>query len=323
MRYTGEYIKRIVHILKHKEWYEIENRCFFWINGQYAYGLLSNHSKTDLKYLKVFYNRILFLFRIGLVSFDKPDTLIHAYVILNLYYIYNQKKYIILVEAAKNYIKREYQNNSFIRYRATSRKLFIDTIGMINSFCYTYGKIFNDREITRIADAHLDFLEKKCNEGNITLPYHVYDMESGLPFGSNSWGRGSGWYLLGLTEGAIYNSNKYKKIYEKTINCIYRYQNNEGFLYDDFKVRNHIDTSITSMAALALAKGIKYGLLDRNDKSWRRRLNLSINALLKSINEKGQVLNSSGECKGEGVYSLEFGNYFAQGYTLALLNLDY
>lgn len=257
-----------------------------------------------------------------MLLFDKPDTLIHAYVILKLYSSYKKKKYYVMVEAAKSFLKDEYRKNTLIRYRSPARKFYIDTIGMMNSFCYEYGVQFDDYEIKTIANIQLDYILSRCEFDKETLPYHVYDMASNLPSGPNTWGRGIGWFLVGLTEAAINDPNKYKIHYNRVIDYVFLYQNKDGYFYDDFIAKNHIDTSITSMAALSLAKGLQCKLVDKEDEETKKRqLVLSVRALIKSTDKKGQVMDSSGECSDVGKYSFDYGNYFAQGYTLALLNI--
>ena len=322
INYLKLFFQRRYRSVCHKEWYDIENRCFFWINGQYAYGLLCNHSSDDITVLKRFYNKVLILFNLKLLVFDRPDSLIHAYVLLVLYNQYGQKKYKRLIDSARDYIIKEAEESGgLIRYRRPYKHFFIDTLGMMNAFCYEYGKVFHDSDIILIANKQIDYIKEKCNESNELFPYHVYDMSTGESKGSNSWGRGIGWFLLGLTECAINNLQLYSGWYIELLDHILSSQNNEGFFYDDLIKKNHIDTSITSMVALSLAKGLNEGLFGFEKKERLNSLTLSINALLKSTNEYGQVLNSSGECHGVGEYSLEYGNFFSQGYTLATLNL--
>lgn len=312
-----DYINLIVQ--NNKTEIKKQNNYLFWINGQYAYGLWYSHSKTDIKILKKFYDRILLLYNRGLVFFDKPDSLIHAYVILKLYKDCNQQKYITLINAAKNYILNEFNTNILIRYRSFSSKFYIDALGMMNDFCYEYRQQFNDKEIMYFADRQMDTIIRLCEKNSTMLPYHVYDMESDTFMGPNTWGRGIGWYIIGLTASAINNPKKYKIQYNRAIDSIFLHQNLDGFFYDDFEKENHIDTSITSMASLALAKGLLYGLFEEDAVEGKKaKLALSVKALMHSVNEKGHVMNSSGECEDVGKYSSKFGNYFAQGYTLAL-----
>lgn len=316
------YLKKCIKKKTILGYYTCNEQSFFWINGQYAYGLLFNHSKTDIKTLFWYYNRISLLFEKKKLLFDKPDTLIHAYVLLLLYCDYKKKAYLNLIELGRNFIKNEYYNNGLVRYRSNTNKFFIDTLGMICGFCYEYGRRFEDYEMNEIADKQLDYVLRRCEENDLPVPYHVYDTESNKPSGVYSWGRGIGWFLLGLTEGAINNPKKYKAQYNKTIEYVFLHQNKDGYFYDDFEKKNHIDTSITSMAALSLARGLQFGLIYKEMKEKKEKeLILSVKALINSITENGQVMDSSGECCGEGRYSLEFGNFFAQGYTLALLNV--
>ncbi len=123
--------------------------------------------------------------------------------------------------------------------------------------------------------------------------------------------------MLGLMYGAKYNPEKYSEVFSSLLNYVISNVSADGYLYDDFKLKRHIDTSITSMAALAINFGIEKHIID-SDKT--KTLNALTSALLSSIDKNGGVNNSSGECKGADKYSKQFGDFFAGGYTLTLLN---
>ena len=165
------------------------------------------------------------------------------------------------------------------------------------------------------------FLAATKADGN-DFPYHAYDIASNgaSHTGSNSWGRGIGWYLLGLGACVESHTSKYADDYKKAIFKLFSLQNAEGFLFEDMESRDRIDTSTTSMAALALYTGLKAGVFQGEEKdSCIIYLNKAVSALLSAITEDGKVLYCTGECAGANAYSQEYGDYYAQGYTLRLL----
>ena len=321
--YCKSYFKRWFRHLRQKNWYSIRTPWFFWVNGQYAFGLLANHTPEDLKALYQFYDRVLFLFRRKLFCFDKPDMLIHAYVVLMLYLNDHKHKYKALIQAARDYIILEARDNSgLVPYRSGDDDFYVDTVGMITAFCYEYSRSFQDNELKVLADQQLEYLIERSEAAGAVLPCHVYHLNTGESNGPNTWGRGAGWYLLGLIEGAVNSPFQFGSAYNRAILYVFKQQDAQGFLYDDLQEKNHIDTSITSMAAYALAKGLKNGLVVPEEAALlKEKLLHAVEALLSSVDEFGHVLNSSGECIDVGQYSTKFGNYFSQGYTLATLSI--
>ena len=323
VRYALRSLLRKIRIKRGMVYYRIVEKSFFWINGQYAYGLINSKELKVLRTLRSFYRFFRAFPLMGIDLIDMPDHYIHAEVLLEMYELSGNKKYLPLIHQAANNLKSEVQKNGDILRYGNGKKAYIDTLGMITEFCYNYDSIFSGHELSKIAEDQMDYFISAAKEEEVVFPFHSYEIESNAlkHEGSNSWGRGIGWYLLGLGVCAKNNAAKYSRCYIESIMNTFLKQSEDGFLYEDMKNCDRIDTSTTSMAALALYMGLKNGMFHDGDRdTCLSYLNKAVGALIKATTEDGRVLYCTGECGGADYYSREYGDYYAQGYTLRLLN---
>lgn len=321
---TGQFLKRklLKYWMKKPDWIHFVDKRFSWINGQYALGLAATGTPEAICMLTKFYDRLLFVKRLGLPIFEVPDQTIHAEVLLTLYSRYGKRRYRPLIREAADMLKTVAdQNDGFAVYWPPDREILVDTLGMMAGFCYSFSKAFGTDELADIADRQIKYTEDSVIDPESGYPFHSCRFTEGIQAGSSTWGRGIGWYLIGLTDYTLYHSDQKDRllqVFRKVFSC----QDRDGFLYDDLKQPTHIDTSPTCMAALCLAKCIQQGLFDEAEsRSLAPFLAKSVRALCRSVSESGEVMDCSGECRGPGAYSAEFGNYFSQGYTLALFSM--
>lgn len=316
------YFKRKIlkYILKKPDWLSYIDKSFSWITGQYALGLLASGTKESISTLTAYYDRILLVKLLGIPIFEVPDQIIHADVMLKLYHNYGKKRYFSLIQEAALFLQTMAQTNEgLIIYWPPEKSIYIDTLGMISDFCYRYEVVFHSPELADIAKYQMEYVERHCIDQLSGFPYHSYAYVERKVNGSSTWGRGIGWYLLGLTSYVKRYGLKSDRL-EQVFLRLFENQDNSGFLYNDVMDPTHVDTSTTVMGALCLAESIAHNLFgDEHKSELEKNLILCVRALIASINENGEVLNCSGECSDSGKYSEEYGNYFSQGYTLMLL----
>lgn len=315
----------IKRILKYEN--KIYFRRFFWENGLLAQGLIYYVNDTNdqdiLDKLIKYYNGILKLRKHGQRVFHMPDQIIHAYVMTFLVYEYGMKEYEVLLKEAADFLKKKARNSGRnIVYYRDMPVLYIDTLGMIIDFCIFYGEKSGDQELLDIAYNQIDITMEKCIVEGQILPKHGFDFTKNIAFGSNTWGRGIGWYILGLSSvmehSALKNRDMSKLInmYNAAMEMVLSTQTVEGYLCNDIETKDHIDTSTTSMIAFGLWKGLKYKWISSDYETRYMKL---IKALLLSTDEHGNVNDCSGECIDIGLYSNKYGCYYAQGHTLMCL----
>lgn len=80
----------------------------------------------------------------------------------------------------------------------TSNRRYVDTLGFICPFLALYGRVYNEPRYVRMAVEQLWLFRQT---GLIQqMPVHCYRPDSGAPLGIWGWGRGTGWYTLGLID---------------------------------------------------------------------------------------------------------------------------
>lgn len=318
-------LKRNIRSLVKERKLLLPEEHFFWINGLLAEGIISygQFDKDPYAYqeLTKFYDYFLLKSRMRIKCFYLPDQIIHANVLLKLVKD-GKNKYEKLIHDAAEYIKKESSQdpNLLIHYRGKNFDFYIDSLGMLIGFCLNYGVFYQDYAMISIGLAQMDFTLQHCMNQEMRLPYHICKNKNNEVAGPWSWGRGIGWYMIGLTEILLNikeNHEKYPvylRAYQDSLKSIFTTQDQNGYLYNDIILKDHIDTSTTAMIGYCLGVGIEKGFVNRMD--YESLFIKSINALHKSTEQNGKVNDSSGECKGVNQYSTEYGNFFAQGYTI-------
>lgn len=321
---TSAFLKNrfLKYRLRKPDWLSYIDRSFSWVSGQYALGITASGLRREIRALCRYYDKLLLAKLLRLPVFEVPDQLIHAEVLLILYSRYRKKRYRPLIREAAELLKViSGQNNGLVAYWPPDPELLVDTLGMITNFCYHYTDVFADTALAEIADRQIRYTEQFCLDTESGFPFHAYDPAAGRGSGASCWGRGVGWYLLGLSAYTRRHPETAARLLQ-VYQAVFRTQDSDGYLYDNLAAPTHIDSSATCMAALSLAESLESGLFTPQDAEMLAPfLSKSLNALCRSTTADGKVLDCSGECRAPGQYSTEYGNFFSQGYTLALFML--
>ena len=81
-----------------------------------------------------------------------------------------------------------------------SDERYVDTVGLACPFLACYGKIYRRPEFAALAVNQLRAFSEFGLEKDSLLPNHAYSVTEKLPLGVYGWGRGVGWYTLGLVD---------------------------------------------------------------------------------------------------------------------------
>ncbi len=172
------------------------------------------------------------------------------------------------------------------------------------------------------------------------LPYHGYDVESGLCQGIIGWGRAVGWLLLGISaqerrEGAASQVGQ-DPVWERLYWEVLRRRRSDGLFSWQLDCRKGpVDTSASGMIYYSLLRG---GFLPREcaakdgkaaisaagqnvlTKDAREMVGRAAVSLLGYVDENGRVQHSSAECIDFAQYRQQYGcNAWGQGAALAFL----
>lgn len=241
-----------------------------------------------------------------------PDQLIHANVVLKLKYLCGIDEFDDIWKDGIFYIKWAVKNSHGLIYYRFEPELYVDTLGMITDFLLRCSEFLQNDYFRKIAENQMDFYLKYGLDSSKSLPYHVLHSDTCETEGLCVWGRGCGWFLIGVTMLAEVNE-KYIPVYKKSVEIILETQNQNGYLYHNIEKNDFIDSSVTAIVGNCLHKGLEHHWLE--EKYWEHYEGL-MTALKQSIDDDGYVLYSSGDCIDVNIYTNKENSTYAQGQTL-------
>ncbi len=210
----------------------------------------------------------------------------------------------IAEEKTIDYFSKFSKNNNTIPYRNHLPNLrFVDTIGLVCPFLYQFG--FYELANRQIAEFDKALL-------NNALPSHAWDRENNLPLGIYDWGRGLGWYILGLIENNNI-SNNLDRIVNLSSSLIPFILPSGGISHMFFNKNNSFESSSSAIVGLLFLRA--YELTDNIQfLDIAKKIE---NGLMKATRRNGAIDFSQGDTKGIGFYSSRFSIMpFTQGMSL-------
>lgn len=194
---------------------------------------------------------------------------------------------------------------------------------MVCPFLTKYGVLFNCQPAVALATKQLrEFIDKGISSDS-DLPYHGYSYIPEKNLGGDGWGRGLGWFLLGIIgvlEFLPRNDVNYQfflSFYRSLIEQVFNKQGKSGaFSVQLLDEGSTPDSGATGMIAYACAKGVELNLID---KTYLERCAKAFEFILSVTDEEGRVQECSGEALGANNYSNKKGWYpWGQGPSVSL-----
>jgi len=186
-------------------------------------------------------------------------------------------------------------------------QIWLDGVYMNTPFYTRYGVVFDEPANFDDVMVQINQAGEKTFDPETGLLYHAWD-ESRTQDWSNPetghsphfWGRAMGWYCMALVDAAEYlpadhpGHTDIKRILTRTVDALAKYQDPEtGLWYQVVNLPdregNYLESSVSSMVAYSIAKGVNLGILEQNyfalaEKAWNGLLNNMI-----SFDEEGLV----------------------------------
>ncbi|PFJ08218.1 hypothetical protein COI88_01625 [Bacillus cereus] len=252
------------------------------------------------------------------------DGAILAYAVMKLEFI-DTDKYRHALDDTWEMIKGHIGEDGTVEYRKSMPSYrYVDTIGFICPFLVAYGTKYNKNECIDLAVKQIIEYER-YGILDMYIPSHAYRIDNKVPVGLYGWGRGLGWFAIGLIDAwnDLPQDNKYKVVLEEYIKTFARavmsfQQDNGSWNWTVTRSECRPDSSATAMLGwfmLSASKieGISSKCLESADKA--------INYLMKVTRRNGVVDFSQGDTKDIGVYSLLFNVLpFTQGFCIRMIN---
>ena len=151
---------------------------------------------------------------------DKPqfiDCAILSYAVMKCD---TTDKYKPSLDYTYELIKELVGEDNTVKYRKSMTNYrYVDTVGFISPFLVKYGLKYNDEKAIELGIKQITEYYKYGFDSENNIPFHAYDVNNKYKLGLCGWGRGLGWFAIGLIDSwiEIQNNNKYKKMLEEIV----------------------------------------------------------------------------------------------------------
>ncbi|WP_168122751.1 glycoside hydrolase family 88 protein [Paenibacillus sp. HB172176] len=200
---------------------------------------------------------------------------------------------------------------------------YVDTIGFICPFLIAYGLRYDKQECIELAVKQLEHYDRFGMLNKSYIPSHAYHIESGLPAGLYGWGRGLGWFAIGLIDAwlELPNTHAYKQTLEGMVRKFavssLSFQNENGsWSWSVNRSEARADSSTTAALGWFLKQA---SALPSLQESCSEGASKAQSYLMKVTRRNGAIDFSQGDTKDIGVYSMLFSIMpFTQGFSMRM-----
>jgi unsaturated rhamnogalacturonyl hydrolase len=201
---------------------------------------------------------------------------------------------------------------------------YVDTIGFICPFLIAYGTRYGKKECIALAVRQLEQYEQHGMLGNHYIPSHAYHTSKLMPAGLYGWGRGLGWFAIGLIdawselpEEDAANKEKLAGMIKRFSKAVLSFQHERGsWSWSVNREEARADSSATATLGWFLLRAADIEELRHSCAQGAER---AANYLMHVTRRGGEVDFSQGDTKDIGVYSMLFGILpFTQGFAIRL-----
>lgn len=204
---------------------------------------------------------------------------------------------------------------------------YVDTIGFICPFLVKYGITYSNEESIDLAVKQITEFNKYALLNDVFIPCHTYNLQSKLPVGLFGWGRGLGWYAIGLIDAwdTLPEYSNHKKALTKNVvafaKMAMQFQNGNGsWNWNVLDTTARADSSTTATLAWFLANAAKLNDISANCILAKDK---ALAYLMTVTRRDGSIDFSQGDTKGIGIHSQEFDILpFTQGFALRTFSLN-
>lgn len=262
---------------------------------------------------------------------NKPehiDGAILAYAVMQLDFI-NIDKYKQALDYIWNLVQEHVGEDGTVKYRNFMNDYrYVDTIGFICPFLVCYGKRYNKPECIELSIKQITEYNKYGILNNHYIPCHAYKLGNNIPMGLYGWGRGLGWYAIGLIDSwsELEQENEHKKTLEEFIitfakSAIEFQYKNGAWSWTVTRPETRLDSSTTATLSWFMLNASK---IDAISDECIASYNKAIKYLMSVTKRNGSIDFSQGDTKDIGVYSLLFDILpFTQGFAIRAINKKY
>ncbi|WP_078428905.1 glycoside hydrolase family 88 protein [Alkalihalobacterium alkalinitrilicum] len=259
---------------------------------------------------------------------DKPvhvDGAILAYAIMKLEFI-DSDKYKKALDYTWEMIKEHIGEDGTVGYRKSMMDYrYVDTVGFICPFLVAYGLKYQKEECIDLAVKQIKEYEQWGMLKEHFIPCHAYKVNNKAPLGLYGWGRGLGWYAIGLIDAweELPHRHYYKHVLEEKVlsftKAIISFQQRDGnWNWTVTRDESRADSSTTATLTWFLLRAAR---IESVSKECLGSIEKSIEYLMNVTRRDGSIDFSQGDTKDIGVYSSLFNILpFTQGFCIRVIS---
>lgn len=305
-----------------------KKQSYFWFSAMNIKALLKSYklfrNNVDLDLVSSYFDEQLENNQQWLSPIERVDHLMKGASLIDLDALTQKKAY---SRALFNlYLKLTQvfpRTEAGIYCYAQNNRVLVDTLGMICPFLSKYGREYDVPEASSMCvNQLLDYIRVNVDD-ETHLPFHGYYNGGARRLGSLGWGRGTGWYLLGIVDSLCEigpNANGFEEIrnaFQSATVTIKKYQKEDGtWSWSILQPQDHSDTTATAFLGYCLSRGILTGLIGQE---YLPTLEAALKAIINHTNIKnGSIGSGLRDCEGLGRYPHVFGAQpWLQGIALS------
>ncbi|MEC0264405.1 glycoside hydrolase family 88 protein [Paenibacillus anseongense] len=259
---------------------------------------------------------------------NKPvhvDGAILAYAVMKLDFI-EIDRYKQAFDYTWQMIKDHVGHDGTVAYRKFMKGYrYVDTIGFICPFLVSYGLRYSMDECVDLAIKQIKAYDEQGMLEGHHIPSHAYQVDQKLPLGLYGWGRGLGWYAIGLIDAwnELPSAHKYKSVLEESVKKFAKaaitFQQDQGsWNWTVTRGESRPDSSTTATLGWFMLNASR---ITDISEDCLNSANKATNYLMKVTRRNGAVDFSQGDTKDIGVYSMLFNILpFTQGFCIRMMN---
>jgi unsaturated rhamnogalacturonyl hydrolase len=313
----------------HSIWRRNPLQCS-WPEAMLAKGVYlsyeQDHSQANLDVVQTYCDKVIKALAITQSkSFVKTvDETMIGETMIALYERTGAVRYRIAAESLATYlVNRGKLEPTSLAYRDGNPVRLADGIGMTCPFLTRYAARFNCPEARRLAVGQLREFHRFGIERRSGLPFHGYNPARDFsPVGLVGWGRGVGWYAVGLidTVSALPRQDPDREELEEDVRAlaqsVVRYQRADGGWGSMLTCQSQFESSATAMIAYFLKRSINLGVISSD---YDRNVARSLAALRGVTRANGDIDYAQGVLQDYNRHSTRYApEAYAQGAALAV-----
>ena len=220
-------------------------------------------------------------------------------------------------------IENQMGDDGLMAYSSNKNNRYVDTLGLVCPFLVLYDNTYKTTKYSQLAILQIEKFEENGMFKDTFLPIHSYEITNNLPIGVYGWGRGTGWFILGLMDTFLELKQSLEKgrLKELIFHCAdyyLQFQREDGGFGIFLQNNKTYDSSATAVFAYFYARCFEMN----KDEKYFFALEKSLEKLKMFTRRNGALDYCQGDTVDVGIFSQRLDIMpFAQGMMLRAMKI--